>query len=264
MKSKTGLSIILPTLNEAENLRFLIPELIENLDTIDNLDFEILVVDDGSTDNTHELINSGVFKKNIKLISRKAKPSLPMSIYDGINSSQNSYVCWLDADGSMPASVLLNMILIQLENPSDVIIGSRFVEGGGYKGIKQLGKTSIISAIRNVYRSNDSVLGMIFSTMFNKFLIFILDTNVKDITSGFVIGKKKYFNKKIFSDADYGDYFINLVCTLENNGVKIIEHGYICETRIHGESKTSSNVLQLIKRGIPYIKAANECRRRSK
>ena len=46
--------------------------------------------------------------------------------------------------------------------------------------------------------------------------------------------------------------------------INIIEHGYICETRVHGVSKTSTNVLQLISRGIPYIKAANQCRKASK
>ena len=43
--------------------------------------------------------------------------------------------------------------------------------------------------------------------------------------------------------------------------IKVIEVGYICETRVTGESKTASSLFQLIKRGIPYINAAIISRR---
>lgn len=261
MNSKLTLSVILPTLNEGENLKILIPDIQQKLNSVDGLKYEIIVADDGSTDATEEFINKKVFKNNVKLLKRQDKPSLPMSIFDGIDYSETTHVCWLDADGSMPAEVLKEMVILQMENHEDVIIGSRFVDGGGYKGIKQLGKTSVISAITNVYKSNDSVLGMIFSTLFNILLKFILNSEIKDITSGFIIGKKEYFVKEIFSIADYGDYFIYLVHELKKQNLKIIEHGYICETRIHGTSKTSTNVLQLLIRGIPYVKAAFKSRK---
>ena len=44
-------------------------------------------------------------------------------------------------------------------------------------------------------------------------------------------------------------------------GINIQELGYICETRIYGESKTASSLIQLFKRGVPYIKAAIVSRR---
>ena len=257
-------SVILPTLNEGKNLEILIPDLIKNLNSIKNLQYEIIVVDDGSTDDTFKILKNKDFEENVILINRNGKPSLPMSLYEGINNSKYEYVAWLDADGSMPANILLEMVKLQMANNLNVIVGSRFVEGGGYKGIKQLEKTSIFSAIRNVYNSNDSVLGMIVSTLFNKFLILLLNVDVRDITSGFIIGKKEYFVEEIFSQADYGDYFIYLVFEMQKKGINILEHGYVCETRIHGVSKTSTNILQLIKRGIPYIKAANNCRKASK
>ena len=95
-----------------------------------------------------------------------------LSIYEGIENSRIEYVMWLDADGSMPVDDMLNLVRTQKENLDDVIIGSRFVEDGGYKGVKDLSKNKFIQAIKSVRDSNDSVLGMIFSIMFNRVLNF--------------------------------------------------------------------------------------------
>ena len=77
-----SVSIILPTINEEENLKLLIPDLIENLDGID---YSIIVADDGSSDNSKEYVESlNLVHKNITFLNRTSPPSLPMSIWDGI------------------------------------------------------------------------------------------------------------------------------------------------------------------------------------
>jgi len=258
-----NLSIILPTINEAKNLEKLIPEIVSELNGCSIEEYEILVVDDGSTDNTFSLINNlRESNENIQIIVRKDEPSLPMSIYDGIIKAKYDYVMWLDADGSMPAKTIRELVNKQATNLNSVIIGSRFVSGGGYKGIQDIGETSFLGAVKNVRKSNDSVFGMVASTLFNKLLIFLLSSEVKDLTSGFIIGNKDNFKKEMFSVSSYGEYFVYLVSDLVQNKKNIIELGYICETRIHGQSKTASSILQLINRGIPYIRAAIICRRK--
>ena len=52
-----------------------------------------------------------------------------------------------------------------------------------------------------------------------------------------------------------------LVADLIKSNINIKEIGYICETRMYGESKTASSIFQLFRRGIPYIKAAYNCRK---
>ena len=261
MSNKISTSIILPTLNEKDNLKLLIPNLIiEIQDTL--ADYEIIVVDDNSTDGTYEYITN-LNKKNtkIKIYSRLDNPSLPMAIWDGINMAKMEYVIWLDADGSMPPKTVAKLINEQKENKNAVIIGSRFAPGGAYKGIQDISNDSIFTAIKNVRKSNDSVPGMILSILFNYLLNFLHFGEIKDITSGFLIGKKKYFKKELFSNSSYGEYFIHVCNYLIVKNIQIIEIGYICETRISGTSKTASNLLQLIQRGIPYITTAINSKR---
>ncbi len=261
-KNLIDLTIILPTINECQNLKILIPEIVRKIDEATINKYEIIVVDDGSTDETDDLINNfNNSNKNIKLLKRQSEPSLPMSIYEGINKSNYEYVMWLDADGSMSATTIKDLISLQSENLDNVIIGSRFVKGGGYKGIQEIGKTSFFSALANVRQSKDSVSGMIASTLFNKLLIFILKSPIKDLTSGFIIGKRQYFLEESFSKSSYGEYFVYLMTDLMKKNINIQELGYICETRIHGESKTASSLVQLFRRGVPYIKAAIISRR---
>ncbi len=260
-KNISGLSIVLPTINEIENLKKLIPELISNINEAQVKDFEILVVDDGSTDGTVDFIDSYKnLDQDVSIITRNNIPSLPMAIWDGIAASKYEFILWMDADGSMPPYVVKKLVIAQNSNLDSVIIGSRFTKGGGYKGIKELGKTNFFEAIRNVYNSNDSVFGMIFSTLFNKFLNSIFKTNLTDITSGFIIGKKSHFIEEQFTKSEYGEYFIYMLSDLLSKKINIIEIGYICETRIAGVSKTATNIGQLIKRGIPYIRTAIKVR----
>ena len=262
--NKLSVSIILPTLNELKNIKILIPEIIKEVEKINDLEqYQIIVVDDNSEDKTENYLKQQL-KENpniFKYLIRKDNRSLSESILDGIKYSDNEYVIWLDADGSMDAKSIVKLITTQQKNKTSVIIGSRFIEGGGYKGIEGGNSEGIISASKHVYKSKDSVLGLILSIFFNKFLLMLLPTGVKDITSGFISINKKLIDENIFLDKNYGEYFIYLVTSILIKKQNIIEVGYICKTREHGESKTAPSILKLVIRGLPYIKAANESRR---
>ena len=104
MNKDKNISIILPVLNESENLEYLIPEFTNLLSNNLKVLYEIIVVDDGSTDGTQATVNNfRKANKNIRLIERNPPKSLPLSIFDGIKNSKFNSVMWLDADGSMDA-----------------------------------------------------------------------------------------------------------------------------------------------------------------
>ena len=126
---------ILPTLNEEENLKVLIPELVSQINTLQLDNYQILVVDDSSDDTEQYIKELNSINEKVDIYLRKENANT-MSIKDGIENSKFDYVMWLDADGSMNAEAVKKLIEKQKGNPESVIVGSRFVEGGGYKGME--------------------------------------------------------------------------------------------------------------------------------
>ena len=106
---KNSYSIILPTFNEAGHIKKLILEIYEIFLTSNDL-FEIIVVDDNSTDGTSEII-SEISKSNNQVISvvRKIK-NLVDSLNEGIVLSKHKNIVWMDADYSHPPNYLKEII----------------------------------------------------------------------------------------------------------------------------------------------------------
>jgi hypothetical protein len=161
-------------------------------------------------------------------------------------------VAWLDADGSMPIKDLVKFTLMARTQALDVVIGSRFVSGGGFKGLNEVGKTSIRDFYSNLRGSQDSFLAVILSRVLNRFLRLILRSGVKDLTSGFMVARKALILEKDFHAA-YGDYCPILIRRLYLRGAKMQEVGYLCLPREFGESKTGSSLIAYLRRGFPYI-----------
>jgi len=145
--------------------------------------------------------------------------------------------------------------LLQVNRIEKILLIDDSFKLTGLVTLKDINK-SLFKIIRNIYRSEDSVLAVFLSRVFNTFLVYLLKSEVKDVTSGFIIGRKEYFKKDIFEDANYGDYFIFLVLSLMRRNVELKEIGYVCLTRVAGYSKTSNSITDLFKKGLPYIKIA--------
>lgn len=249
-----NISVILPTINEAGNLSFLIPQLLEN--ETQETHFQIIVVDDSSVDGTQELVREFSKKNsNVSLIERENPNGLPGAILAGIQESKGDLVAWMDSDGSMPIDVLIKMLRFQQVNQLDLVIGSRFVSGGGFKGLNESGSTSIFQFIRNIHNSQDKVLAVFLSRILNMSLRILLRSKIKDITSGFILIKRDLIINQSFIGS-YGEYCPILLSRLEQQKIKLAEFGYVCIPRIYGESKTGQNLFDYIKRGFPYLHVA--------
>ena len=99
-KRKIGLSIIIPCFNEAENIALLLKELKEIF--LNNLyEFEVIIVDGCSTDNTQSILEKelqDVDKNIFSLVLMKSQLGYGNDILEGLKRSRHDYLCWTHAD----------------------------------------------------------------------------------------------------------------------------------------------------------------------
>ena len=255
MTTLLGLSVILPVLNERDNLAELIPEIIDHLEPVVQ-EFEIIVVNDSSTDGTDDLMSEFCAKDlRVRHLRRTGLPaSLPDSLADGVGAAAFDHIAWLDADGSMPPQVLVELVSSYRSSlaTDPVVVGSRFISGGGFKGIETVGETRWWQVLSNLRESNDSVSAVVLSRVLNRYLWLLLGRCCRDLASGFVVVSRESATRLGFRGY-YGDYCVRFLYLAHRRHHEIIEVPYVCQVRRHGYSKTGSTLASLVKRGLPYV-----------
>jgi glycosyltransferase involved in cell wall biosynthesis len=115
-----NISVIVPVYNEGEAVKEVINELQKQIKRVD-IEYEIIVVDDGSNDNTKEVLKS--LSKDIKIITHPENMGYGEAILTGIKNAKYEYVATIDADGSYLAEDMINLIS-EIEG-YDLVIGAR-------------------------------------------------------------------------------------------------------------------------------------------
>ena len=117
LKSVKSISIVLPVHNEYKNLEKLIPEWDNKLSKINNLIYEFVIVEDGSTDGTKELIKDFEKKYSIINLSSNSKRGYGQAVIDGINASNYKFILCTDSDNQISVESLIdNIILLPEKN----------------------------------------------------------------------------------------------------------------------------------------------------
>ncbi len=124
--------MVVPTLNEADNIDSLITRLFA-LDLAPG-SFEIIFVDDGSSDGTPDRVRAWEGRANVRLVERREKPDLTGSILAGVALARGDVIVVMDADLSHPPERLPALVAPVLDGSHDVAIGSRYVPGGCTEG----------------------------------------------------------------------------------------------------------------------------------
>ena len=218
-------SVILPTLNEKGHIIELIEE-ISNIFILKKKEFEIIVVDDNSTDGTQDVVEQHLsVKKYLRLIKRKSNiKNLADALQEGVNESKNNYIIWMDADFQHPPKYIKNFI--EISDRYDVVISSRF--------LKKSERYFNSDKLKKEINENQSYL-------FNKLCKLLLFKDLTDYTSGFICVRKKILQGYTLKGY-YGDYFVRLLVYLKKNNFKIIEIPFKDELRASGFSKTVVNL----------------------
>jgi len=170
MNKNMHLSIIIPAHNEAERMGATLSEIYDFLSTKD-YDYEIIIVDDGSADETVSNAKKSQLFKEYKLgvIKNWVNMGKGFSVKRGILAARGDYILFTDADLSTPIKELNNLFDC-MEEGYDIVIGSR--------GVKE----SIIKIHQPWYRER---MGRIF----NFFVKLLLMKEFSDTQCGFKLFK---------------------------------------------------------------------------
>lgn len=215
--------VVIPTYNEAENIEAICQEILKHLPTAN-----IIIVDDNSQDGTEKIVRLLSQKNNqIRFISRKGKiRNFAQSYLEGLKEALKNnadYIIQMDADFSHNPKYLPLMI-DKLKN-CDVVIGSRYIKGGG---------TKKWSFFRRLISRSGNIYSRIFSGL-----------PLADSTAGFVGWKSETLKKidldKISSDG-YG-FQIEMKFYAHKNGAEIKEIPIVFTERKFGASKMKKRIV---------------------
>ncbi len=224
------LSLVIPTYNEEENIKNLL-ETTSRILKIIPISFELIVVDDGSKDQTRS-IGKKLQKDNkeIILIERDKERGLATALIRGYEASQGQYLGAMDADLAHDPKYLLTMINLLNLNQADFIIGSRYVKGAQFKG-------------KPILNLMASIVG--------QFLVkIILGVKVKDSSNNYRIFKREVWEKiknQLHSDGNI--MLTEIVYRASQNNFRIREIPILYIERRIGKSK-----LSLFKETIKFFK----------
>ena len=216
------LSIILPTYNESLTIEKMLDAITTAVPP--RINTEVLVIDDDSPDGTSKIVDSYIQKSNdvilFRVHTRKGKRGLSSAVIDGINLATGKFVLVMDSDFSHPPHMISNMYDELINNELDIVIGSRYVEGGKYEEWPLTRK--LISKIGNSLA--ELWLGL----------------DVKDSMTGLFALKKDLIKNLSFEAIGYK---ILLEILVKTKGAKVKEVPFVCVNRQEGSSKFSFSII---------------------
>jgi glycosyltransferase involved in cell wall biosynthesis len=134
------ISVLVPTLNEAKNLRHVLPQIPEMVD-------EIVLIDGGSTDGTIETARELIPEI---LVVREPRPGKGRALRTGFYASSGDIIVAIDADGSTNPREIPRFVDALLSE-ADFVKGSRFLHGGGTADmglLRKAGNWFLMRAVR--------------------------------------------------------------------------------------------------------------------
>ena len=127
------LTLVIPTLNERDN----IGPLVDLLDAVlESVSWEVIFVDDDSPDGTAERIREiGRRDRRVRCLQRLGRRGLTTACIEGVLASSAPHIAVMDADMQHDEQLLPQMLAVLKSEPVDLVVGSRYVAGGGIGGL---------------------------------------------------------------------------------------------------------------------------------
>lgn len=221
----TAYSIVIPTLNEREN----IIELLKRLERCGLRNYEIIVADENSPDGTADAVSAyaAAGHPEVRVILNDGTPGLSPSIVKGFEAARGEILCCMDGDlqhdvGSLPG------VLSEFGGGADFVIGSRYVKGGGF--------AERWNPCRILISRTATLMARV-----------MLGVRVADPMSGFFAVRRELFEELRPQLSPRGFKImlelLHLAVNRKGSAIRVVEHGIIFNRRRHGTSKLSARVI---------------------
>jgi len=213
------LSLILPAYNEEDNIELAAEKCLKSLDQLVET-YELIIVDDGSTDRTSEVINLlAKSHKSIKCIYHNTNKGYGTALCSGFNHARYKFLFYTDSDNQFDVSEI--KYLFPFMNSYDIAVGFR------------------------VYRY-DTVLRCISSWIYNRLVRLISSVRVRDIDCAFKLFKRDVFEQITI---DSKDFFVDteILIKAHHLGYRIAQIGVRHYPRMAGRTTVRpSNILRTL------------------
>ena len=220
-----GVWVVLPTYNEAENLERIAAAILASLP-----EAHLLVVDDGSPDGSGQLADTLAAREpRVEVMHRAAKEGLGVAYREGfrrmMDQPETRAVVQMDADFSHDPSDLPRL-LTPLMTDADLVLGTRYIPGGGTVGWP-------------LRRKLISRAGTLFARI-------VLLLPYRDLTGGFKAWRRELLDAIRLRDASASGYGFQIETTwwAHRRGARIVEVPIIFRERVAGHSKMSGGIVR--------------------
>lgn len=212
-------SLVIPTYNEAKNIKAIVTLLSHLLDQVLPGDYELIVVDDDSPDRTWELAQAMTSKyPQLKVLRRRGERGLSTAVIRGWQASTAQVLGVIDGDLQHPPEVLLQL-LTAIERGADLAVASRHVEGAG---------VSTWSLTRRILSRGAQILALT--------ILPSVVSRVTDPMSGYFLLQRHTIAGQVLNPLGYK---ILIEVIARGDIRRIAEVGYVFRERQKGESKVT-------------------------
>lgn len=214
------LAIVIPTLNERENIGPLIGKISE---AMGETSWELVFVDDDSKDGTIDLLMDVCqHDRRVRAVRRRGRRGLSSAVVEGIQSTTTPYVAVMDADLQHDETLLPAMLKRLRNDTADIVVGSRYVDGGSV--VDWDARRQKISRVATVLAH------------------YVVKADLSDPMSGFFMLKRSTFEAASRNLSQQGYKILLDIIASSPTQPRIAELPYVFGLRQHGESKLDALV----------------------
>lgn len=210
-----AVTIVVPTFNECDNVQELASRL---ADTLSAEHWEVVFVDDDSTDGTTQVLRSMARQDpRVRLIHRIGRRGLASAVVEGVQSSSAPIIAVMDADLQHDERILPQMLARLRQNDVDVVVGSRYAQGGGLGAL-----------------SRERVEISRFASLASRLVV---AAPLSDPMSGFFVLRREAFDDVVRRLSSQGFKILLDILASGYGRLRVAEVPYTFRQRAHGESK---------------------------